>query len=43
MPEHTLHLLFVRIEHPSRSQMAEGFARSLGRGRAKACSAVARS
>ena len=31
MPEKFLNLLFVCIENSNRSQMAEGFARTLGR------------
>ena len=39
MPETRPHLLFVCIENSNRSQMAEGFARTLGRGRVTAFSA----
>ena len=39
MPEKTPNLLFVCIENSNRSQMAEGFARTLGRGRVSAFSA----
>lgn len=42
MHEKTLNLLFVCIENSNRSQMAEGFARSLGRGRATVFSAGSR-
>ena len=42
MPESSLNLLFVCIENSNRSQMAEGFARTLGRGRAIAFSAGSR-
>ena len=42
MPEHTPSLLFVCIENSNRSQMAEGFARSLGRGRVTSFSAGSR-
>ena len=42
MPERTLNLLFVCIENSNRSQMAEGFARALGRGRVSAHSAGSR-
>ena len=42
MPEKFLNLLFVCIENSNRSQMAEGFARTLGRGRATAFSAGSR-
>ena len=42
MPENTPHLLFVCIENSNRSQMAEGFARTLGRGRVAAFSAGSR-
>ena len=42
MPEPTPHLLFVCIENSNRSQMAEGFARTLGRGRVAAFSAGSR-
>ena len=42
MPEHTPSLLFVCIENSNRSQMAEGFARTLGRGRVAAFSAGSR-
>jgi protein-tyrosine-phosphatase len=42
MPEPTPHLLFVCIENSNRSQMAEGFARTLGRGRVTAFSAGSR-
>jgi arsenate reductase len=42
MPEKLPHLLFVCIENSNRSQMAEGFARTLGRGRVAAFSAGSR-
>jgi arsenate reductase len=42
MPEESLNLLFVCIENSNRSQMAEGFARRLGSGRATAFSAGSR-
>lgn len=42
MPEKTPNLLFVCIENSNRSQMAEGFARTLGRGRVSAHSAGSR-
>jgi protein-tyrosine-phosphatase len=42
MPENSLNLLFVCIKNSNRSQMAEGFARALGRGRAAAFSAGSR-
>ena len=42
MPEKTPTLLFVCIENSCRSQMAEGFARTLGRGRVSAFSAGSR-
>jgi protein-tyrosine-phosphatase len=42
MPERTPHLLFVCIENSNRSQMAEGFARTLARGRVAAFSAGSR-
>lgn len=42
MPEQTPHLLFVCIENSNRSQMAEGFARTLGLGRVAAFSAGSR-
>ena len=42
MPEKPQHLLFVCIENSNRSQMAEGFARTLGHGRAAAFSAGSR-
>lgn len=42
MPEKTSNLLFVCIENSNRSQMAEGFARTLGRGRVAAFSAGSR-
>jgi len=42
MPEPTPHLLFVCIENSNRSQMAEGFARTLGRGCVTAFSAGSR-
>ena len=42
MPETTPNLLFVCIENSNRSQMAEGFARTLGRGRVAAFSAGSR-
>jgi len=42
MPEKTPNLLFVCIENSNRSQMAEGFARTLGRGRVSAYSAGSR-
>jgi arsenate reductase len=42
MPERTPHLLFVCIENSNRSQMAEGFARTLGHGRVAAFSAGSR-
>jgi protein-tyrosine-phosphatase len=42
MSEKTPHLLFVCIENSNRSQMAEGFARTLGRGRVAAFSAGSR-
>jgi len=42
MPEKTPNLLFVCIENSNRSQMAEGFARTLGRGRVAAFSAGSR-
>ena len=42
MPETRPHLLFVCIENSNRSQMAEGFARTLGRGRVTAFSAGSR-
>jgi len=40
--ERHLNLLFVCIENSNRSQMAEGFARALGRDRARAFSAGSR-
>jgi protein-tyrosine-phosphatase len=42
MPDTTPHLLFVCIENSNRSQMAEGFARALGKGRVAAHSAGSR-
>lgn len=42
MPEKTPNLLFVCIENSNRSQMAEGFARTLGRGHVSAFSAGSR-
>ncbi len=42
MPEKPLNLLFVCIENSNRSQMAEGFARTLGEGRVAAFSAGSR-
>ena len=42
MPEKTPNLLFVCIENSNRSQMAEGFARTLGRSRVAAFSAGSR-
>ncbi len=42
MPESVPTLLFVCIENSNRSQMAEGFARTLGRGRVAAFSAGSR-
>lgn len=42
MNEQTPKLLFVCIENSNRSQMAEGFARTLGHGRVAACSAGSR-
>ena len=42
MPEKTPNLLFVCIENSNRSQMAEGFARTLGAGRVAAFSAGSR-
>lgn len=42
MPETPLHLLFVCIENSNRSQMAEGFARTLGGSRVAAFSAGSR-
>lgn len=42
MPERTPYLLFVCVENSCRSQMAEGFARTLGRGRVAAHSAGSR-
>ena len=42
MPEKTPNLLFVCIENSNRSQMAEGFARTLGRGQVAAFSAGSR-
>jgi len=39
MPEGAPHLLFVCVENSCRSQMAEGFARALGRGRVTVFSA----
>lgn len=39
MPEKTPSLLFVCVENSNRSQMAEGFARTLGRGRVTVFSA----
>ncbi len=42
MSDRILHLLFVCIENSNRSQMAEGFARKLGRGRVSAHSAGSR-
>ena len=42
MPEKQPNLLFVCIENSNRSQMAEGFARKLGRGRATVFSAGSR-
>ncbi len=42
MPEGSPSLLFVCIENSNRSQMAEGFARTLGRGRVTAFSAGSR-
>ena len=42
MPRPVPHLLFVCVENSCRSQIAEGFARSLGRGRVAAFSAESR-
>ena len=42
MPDRVPSLLFVCIENSNRSQMAEGFARTLGRGRVAAFSAGSR-
>lgn len=42
MPETRPNLLFVCIENSNRSQMAEGFARTIGRGRVSAFSAGSR-
>ena len=42
VPETRPHLLFVCIENSNRSQMAEGFARQLGRGQVEAFSAGSR-
>jgi arsenate reductase len=42
MPEPLPRLLFVCVENSCRSQMAEGFARALGRGRVTAFSAGSR-
>jgi protein-tyrosine-phosphatase len=42
VPETRLNLLFVCIENSNRSQMAEGFARALGRDRVAAFSAGSR-
>ncbi|MGH7742499.1 MAG: arsenate reductase ArsC [Candidatus Eiseniibacteriota bacterium] len=42
MPEETPNLLFVCLENSCRSQMAEGFARTLGNGRVQAFSAGSR-
>jgi len=42
MPESLPRLLFVCVENSCRSQMAEGFARALGRGRVAAFSAGSR-
>jgi arsenate reductase len=42
MPEKTPRLLFVCVGNSGRSQMAEGFARALGRGRISAFSAGTR-
>ena len=42
MPEKTPNLLFVCVEYSNRSQMAEGFARTLGHGRVAAFSAGSR-
>ena len=42
MPEKTPNLLFVCIENSNRSQMAEGFARTLGRAQVTAFSAGSR-
>lgn len=42
MPERAPHLLFVCVENSCRSQMAEGFARALGRGRVTVFSAGSR-
>jgi arsenate reductase len=42
MPETRPNLLFVCIENSNRSQMAEGFARTLGKGRVSAFSAGSR-
>ncbi len=42
MAEQPPHVLFVCIENSNRSQMAEGFARTLGRGRVAAFSAGSR-
>ena len=42
MPETIPNLLFVCVENSNRSQMAEGFARTLGRGRVAAFSAGSR-
>ncbi len=39
MPETTAKLLFVCVENSNRSQMAEGFARAVGRGKVTAFSA----
>ncbi len=42
MPDERPHLLFVCVENSCRSQMAEGFARTLGRGRVAVFSAGSR-
>ena len=42
MPEMIPNLLFVCVENACRSQMAEGFARTLGRGRVRVFSAGSR-
>lgn len=42
MMDRTLHVLFVCVENSCRSQMAEGFARTLGGGRVRAFSAGSR-